>query len=48
MNLPFSFTPLAHWLTLLVGGLRQAAAARAGRTTRWRPSSCCSGPASHA
>jgi hypothetical protein len=31
MNLSFSFTPLAHWLTLLVAGLRQAAAARAGR-----------------
>ncbi len=31
MNLPLSFTPLAHWLTLIVAGLQKAAAARAGR-----------------
>jgi len=31
MSLPFSFTPLAHWLTLIVAGLQKAAAARAGR-----------------
>jgi len=31
MNLLLSFTPLAHWLTLIVGGLQKAAAARAGR-----------------
>jgi hypothetical protein len=31
MNLPLLFTPLAHWLTLIVAGLQKAAAARAGR-----------------
>jgi hypothetical protein len=31
MNLPLSFIPLAHWLTLIVAGLQKAAAARAGR-----------------
>jgi hypothetical protein len=31
MSLTLSFTPLAHWLTLIVAGLRKAAAARAGR-----------------
>ncbi len=31
MSLPFSFTPLAQWLTLIVAALQKAAAARAGR-----------------
>jgi hypothetical protein len=31
MNLPLLFTPLAHWLTLIVAGLQKAAAARASR-----------------
>jgi hypothetical protein len=31
MSLPFSFTPLAQWLTLIVTALQKAAAARAGR-----------------
>jgi hypothetical protein len=31
MNLPLLFTPLAHWLTLIVAGLQKAAAACAGR-----------------
>ncbi len=31
MNLPLLFTPLAHWLTLIVAGLQKAAATRAGR-----------------
>jgi hypothetical protein len=31
MSLPLLFTPLAHWLTLIVAGLQKAAAARAGR-----------------
>ena len=30
MSFPVPFTSLAHWLTLIVAGLRQAAAARAG------------------
>jgi hypothetical protein len=31
MSLSLPFTPLAHWLTLIVAGLKKAAAARAGR-----------------